>query len=153
MKLLGSLLTAMLATTAAAPAFAYQCDDDCGHIARFRYPCPTFSNPGRKCTGRDPVQYGACETAKAASCEIWRGAVNYAAPRMRPLMEGEFNAGSWRAAVESDKETEYMTKCQAAGVAAAAALGAQLGGPWGAGVTGGIGLFVAYQVCEQSRSW
>lgn len=51
-------------------SYAIDCNTDCGKFASFRYPCPTFGNPGRKCTGRDPVKYSTCETAKQASCKI-----------------------------------------------------------------------------------
>lgn len=51
-------------------ASAIDCYTDCGAVASFRYPCPTFSNPGRKCTGRDPVVYGSCEATKVAACQV-----------------------------------------------------------------------------------
>ena len=142
-----------LALTVSPQAFSFDCNSDCGKAAEFRYPCPTFGNPGRKCKGREPVEFAACETAKAASCKIWNGAVDYARDRIKPMLEGNFNAGTWANAEASGKQTEYMASCVAAGVAACSILGTELGGPWGAAATGAIGTFVSFRICEQSRSW
>ncbi len=51
-------------------ANAVDCYTDCGAVARVSYPCPTFRNPHRRCDGRDPAVFGACETAKEAECRV-----------------------------------------------------------------------------------
>lgn len=152
MRIAKALLT-VLVVTASPQALADDCSTDCGAAAAFRYPCPTFGNPGRKCTGRNPARYASCETAKRLSCQIWDGAVNYATPRIRPMLEGTFNAGSWRAASENGDAGKYMAECIAAGVAACGALGVQLGGPWGGVISGAMGVFVSDRICEQSKAW
>lgn len=134
-------------------SLAFDCNSDCGKAAEFRYPCPTFGNPGRMCRGREPVEYAACESAKVASCKIWNGAVDYASDKLKPMLQGRFNAGSWAQAEASGTGTEYMASCVAAGVAAATILGTELGGPWGSAMSGAVGTFVSFRICEQSRSW
>lgn len=134
-------------------AFGFDCNSDCGKAAEFRYTCPTFGNPGRMCKGREPVEYTACESAKVASCKIWDGAVDFARDKVKPMLEGRFNAGTWAQAEESGHQMEYMASCVAAGVAACSILGTELGGPWGAAATGAIGTFVSFRICEQSRTW
>jgi len=145
----------ILMTALAIPqaALAYDCDSDCGKVASFRYPCPTFGNPGRKCTGREPVQYAACETQKAVSCELWKRAADYAADKIKPMLEDRFNARSWAHAEATGTQNDYMASCVAAGVAACSILGSELGGPWGGALSGAIGTFVSFRVCEQSRTW
>ena len=134
-------------------AFGFDCNSDCGKAAEFRYPCPTFGNPGRMCRGREPVEYAACESAKVASCQVWNGAVAAVSHKIKPMLESRFNAGSWAQAEASGTGTEYMASCVAAGVAACSILGTELGGPWGAAMTGAIGTFVSFRICEQSRTW
>jgi hypothetical protein len=134
-------------------AFGYDCNSDCGKAAEFKYPCPTFGNPGRKCKGREPVEYAACETVKLASCKMWDGAVDYASGKLKPILQGRFNAGTWAQAEASGTGTEYMASCVAAGVAGATILGTELGGPWGSAMSGAIGTFVSFRICEQSRAW
>jgi len=46
----------------------YDCDSDCQAEAKFEYPCPTISHPGRKCTGINPLKLSACEAARGADC-------------------------------------------------------------------------------------
>lgn len=150
MKLIGiALATALLSTS----ALAYDCNTDCGDVASFNYPCPTWRNPRRTCKGREPAIYASCQAAKALSCEVWQGAVDYALPRMRPHMEGSFNANTWAAAVQDGSPDAYMSQCMAAGVGICGALGAQLGGPWGGVISGALGVFVSARACEQSKSW
>lgn len=148
-----AVLSFMLAAGAAGPALADDCATDCGDAASYTYPCPTPRNPHRRCEGRNPVRYASCEVAKAASCQIWEGAVGYVVPRIKPLMEGSFNASRWAAAQQEGSPDAYMSQCMAAGVAACGALGAQLGGPWGGVVSGALGVFVSARACEQSKSW
>jgi hypothetical protein len=136
-----------------ANAYGFDCNSDCGAAARFRYPCPTFGNPGRMCDGREPVEYAACESAKVASCKIWAGAVDFASGKLKPMLEDRFNSGTWASAEASGNGTEYMASCVAAGVAGATILGTELGGPWGSAMSGAIGTFVSFRVCEQSRTW
>jgi len=151
-------IVAFMSVLFVSSGYAYggvDCSTDCARKASFRYPCPTVRNPGRKCEGREPTTYLACETTKKTSCELWQGALRAVAPRLKDMLSGTFNAGSWAAATEGGDEDmkEYMIKCESAGVAACAALGAAYGGPWGAGLSGAIGVFVAYEVCNQSTRW
>jgi hypothetical protein len=136
-----------------ANAYGFDCNSDCGKAAEFRYPCPTFKNPGRKCKGREPVEYASCETVKLASCKMWNGAVDFASGKLKPMLQGRFNAGSWAQAETSGTQPEYMASCVAAGVAASTILGTELGGPWGSAMSGAIGTFVSFRICEQSRTW
>jgi hypothetical protein len=134
-------------------ALGFDCNSDCGAAARFKYPCPTFGNPGRMCRGTEPVEYAACESVKAASCKLWNGAVGAVGHKIRPYLESRFNAGTWAQAQANGGETDYMASCVAAGVSACTLAGTELGGPWGAAMSGAIGTFVSFRVCEQSRSW
>lgn len=137
----------------AGSAFAYDCNTDCGNAAEFTYPCPTFSNPGRKCTGRDPGIYATCETAKAVSCSLWAEVENALGGRIRAALEPTFNAASYKTAEEEGKEREYLALCESAGVSICAAIGAEYGGPYGAALSGAAGVFISYRLCEQSRHW
>lgn len=137
----------------ASQAYGWDCDSDCGHSARFRFPCPTFGKPHRMCNGRDPATYSACETAKFASCQLWEGAVGLTQDKIKPMLQGTFNSGTWAAAQENGTTNDYMASCVAAGVSAAAIAGAELAGPWGPAIGGSIGTFVSFRICEQSRSW
>lgn len=148
MRFSGFVFASLMALSASS-AFADDCSTDCGDAAEFRYPCGI----GRWCTGRNPTRYATCETAKAASCQIWDGAVGYVVPRIRPMLEGSFNASRWQAAVQEGSPDAYMTQCMAAGIAACGALGAELGGPWGGVISGALGVFVSARACEQSKSW
>ena len=49
-------------------AYAIDCHTNCDRVAEFRYPCPTFSNPGRTCRGVDPATRAACLVTKKAAC-------------------------------------------------------------------------------------
>lgn len=145
-----ALLMMMMSPTMAQ---AYDCNSDCGAAARFRYPCPTFRNPHRMCGGREPVEYAACEAAKVASCQVWEGAVDAVRGKVKPLLEGRFNAGTWGQAQTNGTTDDYMQSCVAAGVSACAILGTEVGGPWGAVMSGAIGTFVSFRICDQSKSW
>jgi hypothetical protein len=146
-------LVVAMALSLSSIGYGWDCDSDCGKSARFRYPCPTFGNPGRKCDGRDPATYTACETAKFASCQIWDGAVGAVSGKIKPMLQGTFNSGTWAHAENTGTTGDYMASCVAAGVSACAILGAELAGPWGPAIGGSIGTFVSFRVCEQSRSW
>jgi hypothetical protein len=152
MKVIGKLILAA-AVLVPSVGYGYDCNSDCGLIASFNYPCPTFRKPGRKCQGRNPATYLTCESAKAVSCKLWQSAVDYAEPRMKPFLIGEFNAEKWKMAEENGTTDVYMAYCTAAGIGACSALGAELGGPWGAALSGSIGTFVSWKVCDQSKKW
>jgi len=132
---------------------AYDCNADCGAAARFRYPCPTFGNPGRKCTGKNHVKYAACEADKAVSCRLWNATVNALLPKVKPTLSRRFNASTYREAKESDRETIYFAECQAAAIALCVAAGHQVGGGYGAVIAGAGGTFVASQICLKSMHW
>ncbi len=130
-------------------AWGYSCDSDCGAEAAFRYPCPTFGNPGRKCTGKNPAKYAACEADKAVSCELMDSAVDFFAPKVKPLMVGQFNASTYN----PDREQEYVLDCTAAAVAALAVVGSAYGPPYGTLAGGAAGLFIGKRICIQSTTW
>lgn len=140
-------------TLCATPALAYDCNTSCDDVASFRYPCPTWNDLGRKCTGREPQTWAVCQLAKEASCRIWEQAVAKAGPVLRPRLENQFNRNSWESAERNGTTNDYTTSCVAAGVAACGAAGGELGGPWGAAIAGGIGTFVSFRICSQSQSW
>lgn len=50
-------------------SWATSCDTDCGARSEFEYPCPTFRNPGRKCHGRNPAIFTACENERSGGCD------------------------------------------------------------------------------------
>ncbi|WYD79986.1 MAG: hypothetical protein V8K32_11785 [Candidatus Electrothrix gigas] len=131
-------------------AQAVNCDTDCGKEARFKYPCPTFSNPGRKCTGKNHARYAACETEKKVSCDLWNRAVNFFKPKVKPMLKGRYNAGTYANA--SDKN-DYLVECTAAAVAALSAVGSSYGPPYGTLAGGAAGFFVGKRICIQSQKW
>lgn len=143
---------AILAVTA-GEAVAVQCDTDCGRVAAFKYPCPSVRKPYRKCEGREPAVWSSCQTVKFASCEVWEKAVDAATPKLRPHLERRWNRHTWQHAEATGGADEYMATCVAAGVAVAAASGTELGGPWGGAVSGGLGTFVSWRICDQSKKW
>jgi hypothetical protein len=154
MKTKWALSWALALGSLSPQAMAWDCQTDCGRVAAFRYPCPTLRNPRRTCEGREPGTFAACTSAKVASCQIWEGAVDYAVPRIKPHMEGQFNAETWAAAQREGSPDAYMSQCIAAGSAVCAALGTELGGgPWGGVISGAVGVFVSARACEQSKSW
>lgn len=53
----------------ATPSWATSCDTDCGARAEFEYPCPTLRNPGRKCRGRNPAIFTACQNERSGACD------------------------------------------------------------------------------------
>lgn len=134
-------------------ALGFDCNSDCSEVGGYHYPCPNFRNPGKVCEGNDPVQQGLCQSQKEASCVAWQAAVRAFEPSVRPLLEQDFNARTYAAATGDSERQEYLLKCEAAGVAAAAASGSVVGGPYGAGLSGAIGTFVAYEICKQSTAW
>lgn len=71
MKLRVAAICSLLVFSGSA-SYAVDCTTDCGKVASFRYPCPTFRNPRRMCTGREPAAYATCETTKQASCRVLR---------------------------------------------------------------------------------
>ncbi len=155
MKIKNPLSALLMGLAISTVAMAIDCNSDCGEIASFRYPCPTFSNPGRQCDGRDPGTYAACEVTKAASCELFQGLQNAIGGQVKDALKPNFNAQTFAAAVESGPhgDEEYLAKCEAAGIAICAGIGAQIGGPYGAAASGAAGVFVAYQLCHQSETW
>ncbi len=150
-KVIFSLL--MIQASSSGIALAYDCNSNCSEVGHFRYPCPTFNNPGRMCDGNDPIRINACHAQKTVSCDLWEGAVDFFAARVKPIMQGEFNASVWQQAVVDGTEDRYLALCMAAGISACSAVGAQVGGPWGAVISGAGGTFVSYRICEQSKSW
>lgn len=130
-------------------AFGYDCDTDCGRAAQFRYPCPTPTNPGRKCTGKNPAKYVACETDKAASCRLWEEAASFFEPVVKPHLVHRFNASTY----DPNHHQEYVVECTAAAVAVLAAVGSTYGPPWGTLAGGAAGFFVGKRICIQSTKW
>ena len=137
-----------------APAYAgIDCNTNCESWAGFNYPCPNLRTPRKMCKGTEPTSYAACSAGKVASCQMWNQAVDVITDKIKPMLIDSFNSQTWSEAIDHGETSEYMIKCEAAFIAAAAALGAQLGGPWGAAVTGGVGTFVGFQICNQSTKW
>ena len=132
---------------------AYDCNSDCHEEAKFRYRCPTVSNPGRKCTGVNPAKKAACEADKAVSCGLWESIYDHFAGQIKDSLKGSFNAQTYAKAVDDGEEAEYLALCQTAGVSVCVALGASYGGPWGAALSGAAGTFISYRLCHQSRAW
>lgn len=153
MKLKWCLFTLLLAS----PVQAYDCMSNCTEAAKHRVnlPCPTWDKPGRTCPNVvfDPAEKALCETQREASCKVFEDIYDYVKDKVRPELEKNFNARTWQKADEEDKEQEYDIQCRAAGVAICAAIGAEFGGPWGAALSGSVGLFVSTRLCEQSKSW
>lgn len=148
------ILSAFFLSIFSVSAYAgIDCNTDCESWAGFNYPCPNLRNPRKMCKGTEPTTYAMCATAKVASCELWQKAADSIEAKVKPMMIDSFNAQVWAQATSDGERTEYMIKCEAAFVAISAALGAELGGPWGAAVTGGIGTFVGFQICNQSTKW
>jgi hypothetical protein len=65
-----TLAVSFFLSLVAPKAQAFDCYTDCGTVASFKYPCPTLSNPHRRCTGREPGTFAACQTTKVAACNI-----------------------------------------------------------------------------------
>lgn len=141
------LITMLFASTQGYAA--YQCNADCGAEASYRYPCPTFGNPGRKCRGRNPVKYATCEADKAASCR----AVAFFTAKTKPMLKPHFNAQTYQASVENNETAKYMGLCSAAAASACAVIGAKYAAEWGAFLSGAGGVFLSYQICSQSTKW
>lgn len=138
------------------------CSTNCTHYAearsQYRYPCPTLRNPGRTCTGINrpvfwPIKH-SCDTARAASCQVWDNAVGWLAGRIKgDMISRGFNATKWQAHVAAGTEGEYTASCTGAAVALITTGGALLGGPYAALAAGAFGTFAAYRICEQSTHW
>jgi len=147
----------LLSTFLSAPLYAYDCTTNCTEAAMHRtwLPCPTWKNPGRTCPNDvfDPPLKAACELQKEASCKVYEEIYTWVKEKVQPELQKSFNQEAWTTAREEDKEQEYDIQCRAAGVAICAALGSQIGGPYGAGLSGAVGLFVSARLCEQSKSW
>ena len=153
MRLVSKVFVVAAAMMISASAFAYDCDSDCSDVGGYNYWCGNFRNPKKMCRGHNPIEQGACYAQKEVSCNLWNSCVGALSSGMRPIMEGQFNGGSWAAAVNSGSEGDYTASCVAAGVAAAGAVGLQVGGSWGGVIGGTGGVFVAQRVCEQSHAW
>ena len=151
MSLKSKFLLANIGLLFSSVSLAYDCNSDCS-AGGYNYPCPNWDNPGKMCHGDLPND-PACLSVKEASCQIWEGAVNFAAPRMKVLMQAQFNHNTWAASQGNGSTDQYQASCVAAGVAACGALGAELGGPWGGVVAGAVGTFVSFRVCDQSKAW
>jgi len=149
--MLKKILSVVAVGLVSSVALGYDCNSDCSG-GGYSYPCPNWNNPGKMCHGDLPND-PACLTAKEASCQIWEGAVNFAEPKVRPLLEGKFNHNTWAAAQANGSTDQYEASCVAAGVTAFGVLGAELGGPWGGALTGAVGTFVSFRLCDQSKSW
>lgn len=132
---------------------AYDCNSDCHEEASYRYPCPTFRNPGRKCGAKNPVKFALCESSKIVSCELWNGTVAFFIDHVKPMLQDQFNAETYRKAEVSDETAQYMVQCTAAATASCAVVGSQFTGPWGAVIGGAGGAFVSTQICQQSTKW
>lgn len=111
---------------------AYSCDTDCGNVSKFRYPCPTFSNPGRKCWGKNHVKYAACESDKAIACRLMSAIENKA---LTLALSGKEN-----------ETIQDRSDCIVIVTAGLAVWGTAQGGPWvglAAGATGGAAASLA----------
>src|SRR5882672_11236322 len=87
-------------------AFGIDCSSDCGEIASFNYPCPTFRNPRRICKGREPTTWAMCTEAKEISCNVWDKAVDFARPRIKPILEPQFNARTFAAETDNGNDAD-----------------------------------------------
>lgn len=105
------------------------------------------------CEGREPGTYAACEVAKAASCKLWKEIQHAVEGEVRAVLEPNFNQRTYEDAEKEGRQKEYMAKCEAAGIAICAALGAKYGGVWGAALSGAAGTFISWRLCEQSMRW
>ncbi len=144
---LGTIAAIILAMGVGTQALATDCNTDCGAKARFTYPCPTLRNPGRKCTGKNPVIYGACEVERAVACDNFLTQELF--DKAKSLLSKNFNATVWS---QSNPDV-YMAECYIAAESIITLIGAEVGGPYGAAIAGGAGLFVAHRLCEQSTKW
>ena len=133
--------------------YSIDCNTDCGKHANFRYRCPTFGNPGRKCTGRDHNKYAACEVTKRSSCDLWERFYQLSKDSAKPILKLRYNKNTYANATKDGKVDEYVVECTAAAVAVISAIGAEIGGPYGALGAGVAGVFVAKRICIQSQSW
>jgi hypothetical protein len=72
---------------------------------------------------------------------------------IKNLLKIHFNHATWAAAEANHDQQSYLGECEAAGVSIAAAVGAKVGGPYGAALSGAVGVFVSDRLCEQSETW
>ena len=151
----GIVTSLLLLFVGAQNASAWDCNTDCGNVdmAKFRYPCPTFGNPGRKCDGRNPTLYAACSTDKEVSCRLWESIEASVEHDLQAVLEPNFNHRTYAAAEADGQQNLYMGECEAAGVAACGALGAKLAALRGAAFSGAAGVFISYRICDQSQKW
>ena len=150
---MGIVTSLLLLVVGVQNASAWDCNTDCGAAAKFRYPCPTFGNPGRKCDGRNPTVYAACSTDQAVSCRLWESIEASVHHDLQTVLEPNFNHHTYAAAEADGQQNYYMGECQAAAIATCSAIGAKLGGPWGAALSGAAGVFISYRICDQSQKW
>ncbi len=148
-RLLGILLVVACINTPTA-ALADDCNTDCGKAAKFRYPCPTPLNLGRKCTGKNPTRFATCELAKVASCKLWKEAADFFEPKLKPALQKKYNKKTY---ADADNKQDYIIDCTSAVTAALAVLGSAYGPPWGSLAGGAAGLFVGKRICIQSTKW
>ena len=138
-------LTVPLVLLLSTHAYSFNCDSDCGKAARFKYPCPTFGKPYRKCYGRDPVTFATCESEKKLSCD----AIQYFSRKLKPHLIQNYNAEEYQ---NFESKATYMAYCTAAVTSLCTAIGAQAG-PYGAVIGGSGGAFMSFQICKQSTKW
>lgn len=143
------LLGTLAFAGAASSAYGYSCDSDCGREAEFRYRCPTFRKPGRMCTGKNQAKYAACEADKAVSCRLWNSATAFFTPKVKPYLQGRYNASTYN----PDRQSEYILECTSAAVAVMGAIGSAYGPPYGTLAGGAAGFFVGKRICIQSTTW
>jgi hypothetical protein len=143
LKILRNSLIVLSFLCVAENGLSWDCMTDCDHFI------------DRPWWRRGHASRAACLARKSATCKFHKNLVAFFSPRVKPHLFKHFNNTKWLKAVANDRETEYMTQCIAAGVAACGAAAATLGSgnPWAAAVGGGVGVFVSTQICHQSKSW
>lgn len=113
-------------------ANAFDCYTDCGAVAHFTYPCPTFHNPHRRCDGREPNTFAVCQSAKVAACQILepleQGIIHDMVGAVSDNSQIQSEAGGWTRATCAASAIGIVTAvnagysapiCAAANVAAA----------------------------------
>lgn len=143
------LLLCFVSTT----SFAYTCNTDCRREAKFKYPCPTFGNPGRKCDGFNAALYQTCNAKKKVSCDLWEKFYDLVEEQVKAELSLHYNSISFEEAQRREKEAQYISDCQAAGVLLIATAGTAIGGVYGTLGSGAVGIFVSRRLCEQSTVW
>ena len=127
--------TLLALTLSASTAYGVNCQTDCKKKATisYRYPCGVSWKGVKNCRGRtlEPTAYFACTSIKESACLTQQYLYQKFAGEVQSHLEPHFNSDTWEAAVENGETQEYLAKCEAAGVAICAAIGAEIGGPWG----------------------